>query len=286
VWLCALASGILESVRFWGRNLAVAGVGILCVLDLPGDALARTCVLSMHLEAPVELGALQLELDYSDAAGTFAMTGDDLDCDGDVKNTLVEFGHYADSSHVTVSLLSLVGFDGPRKLAHCRFIDPNGETSNADFGLYVSDASDLDGNGMGSPRVSLTFEACDDLTTTTSSSSTTTSTTTASTTSTTYELCGDGVADGLEECDDGNTDDGDGCHADCTAGEICGDANGNDEVQSSDALLVLRAAIGQPIPCPAHICDTDGDEVLRAGDSLRVLRRAVGQSVPMTCPLA
>ena len=90
------------------------------------------------------------------------------------------------------------------------------------------------------------------------------------------------MVDGEEECDDGNDDEGDGCASDCT-GILCGDANGNDAVQSSDALLVLRAAIGQGIPCPVDLCDADGDQVLRASDSLRVLRRAVGQSVVMAC---
>jgi cysteine-rich repeat protein len=34
--------------------------------------------------------------------------------------------------------------------------------------------------------------------------------------------CGDGILDGGEGCDDGNTDGGDGCAADCAALEVCG----------------------------------------------------------------
>ncbi|MEM9193089.1 MAG: DUF4215 domain-containing protein [Myxococcota bacterium] len=51
--------------------------------------------------------------------------------------------------------------------------------------------------------------------------------------------CGDGVVDGLERCDDGNTASGDGCAADCTlelcgngqveVGEACDDGNGDDD---------------------------------------------------------
>lgn len=249
----------------------------------------------MRLEAPVELGSLQLELDYVDATGAFAMMGEDLDCEGDVENALVMFGHDPESSHVTVSVLSLVGFEGPAKVAHCRFVDPDGDTSKSDFGLYVSDATDLEGASLGSPRVSLAYGACDDSTTTTSSSSTTSSTTsttsttsstTTSSTTTTLDTCGNGLVDALEDCDDGNLEDGDGCDSDCTAGVVCGDANGNDSVQSTDALLVLHAAIGRAVSCPLYVCDADGDTVLRADDSLRVLRRAVGQSVSMSCPLA
>ncbi len=35
-------------------------------------------------------------------------------------------------------------------------------------------------------------------------------------------VCGNGVVEGTEECDDGNTDPGDGCRGDCTI-EVCGD---------------------------------------------------------------
>jgi fibro-slime domain-containing protein len=52
-------------------------------------------------------------------------------------------------------------------------------------------------------------------TTTTSMIPTTTTTTTMSTTSTTVPACGDGFVQSGEQCDDGNTTDGDGCSASC-----------------------------------------------------------------------
>jgi cysteine-rich repeat protein len=39
-----------------------------------------------------------------------------------------------------------------------------------------------------------------------------------------HGLCGNGVRDEEEECDDGNTIDGDGCSADCLSREVCGNA--------------------------------------------------------------
>jgi cysteine-rich repeat protein len=49
------------------------------------------------------------------------------------------------------------------------------------------------------------------------------------------QICGNGVLEGIEECDDGNTMSGDGCDANCTrtrcgngivtAGEQCDDGN-------------------------------------------------------------
>ena len=38
----------------------------------------------------------------------------------------------------------------------------------------------------------------------------------------TTSVCGDGILEGSEACDDGNVTDGDGCRADCSI-EICGD---------------------------------------------------------------
>src|SRR5262245_7398487 len=36
-------------------------------------------------------------------------------------------------------------------------------------------------------------------------------------------VCGDGALDADEVCDDGNTENGDGCRGDCVGEELCGD---------------------------------------------------------------
>ncbi|HYC01518.1 MAG TPA: dockerin type I repeat-containing protein [Candidatus Limnocylindrales bacterium] len=64
----------------------------------------------------------------------------------------------------------------------------------------------------------------------------------------------------------------------------CGDANNDSSVTASDALAVLRAAVGTFNDCPMSRCDADGNGSLTASDALRVLRRAVGTSVTMSCP--
>jgi Tol biopolymer transport system component len=53
--------------------------------------------------------------------------------------------------------------------------------------------------------------------------------------------------------------------------------------KASDALLVLRAAVGTA-GCSACECDTDANGSTTAADALRILKRAVGQSVDLTCP--
>jgi Subtilase family len=69
-----------------------------------------------------------------------------------------------------------------------------------------------------------------------------------------------------------------------TSSSICGDANFDTEIKASDALSILRRAVGHPISCPPSRCDTDNDSFLHASDALRVLRFAVGLPVVLECP--
>jgi hypothetical protein len=62
----------------------------------------------------------------------------------------------------------------------------------------------------------------------------------------------------------------------------CGDAVEDQDVKSSDALFVLRTAVGQ-ISCDECVCDTNGNGSTTAGDALAVLRVAVGQPVALDC---
>ncbi|HYC57389.1 MAG TPA: hypothetical protein VEL28_20830 [Candidatus Binatia bacterium] len=99
-------------------------------------------------------------------------------------------------------------------------------------------------------------------------------------------LCGDGVVEGDEHCDDGDGDFamGDACRADCSP-VPCGrptDASGA-APKVSDALFVLKVAVGQH-QCALSVCDADGDLNVDAGDALRVMRAAVGQAVNLQCP--
>lgn len=67
-----------------------------------------------------------------------------------------------------------------------------------------------------------------------------------------YVPCGNAVVEFGEECDDGNTADGDDCTAECESPRVCGDHNEDNRVTTTDALLVLKRAVGQegPLVCP------------------------------------
>jgi hypothetical protein len=64
---------------------------------------------------------------------------------------------------------------------------------------------------------------------------------------------------------------------------LCGDANGDDVLAATDALIALRTAVGTAtcVPC---VCDTDASGGVTAADALRVLRAGVGEPVALDCP--
>jgi hypothetical protein len=64
---------------------------------------------------------------------------------------------------------------------------------------------------------------------------------------------------------------------------LCGDASEDGKVTTTDALLVLRAAVGIG-SCPDELCDYNGDGQVKALDALAVLRVAVSLPGSPNCP--
>lgn len=75
---------------------------------------------------------------------------------------------------------------------------------------------------------------------------------------------------------------------------VCGDVNASGTVTSSDALSVLKKAVGQPVmlacaSCPAlsvaePVCgDVNGSGTVTSSDALSILKKAVGQPVTLAC---
>lgn len=98
--------------------------------------------------------------------------------------------------------------------------------------------------------------------------------------------CGNSVVESPETCDDGDTifAVGDFCSADCTAFS-CGIPTKIDaaDPRTSDALFVLKAAV-QASNCDARVCDVNNSGSVTASDALVILKRAVGQPVELNCP--
>ena len=73
------------------------------------------------------------------------------------------------------------------------------------------------------------------------------------------------------------------------AQELCGDLDLSGAVSASDALLLLKKAVGQNVnvscPCDAGLCgDLDASGSVAASDALLLLKKAVGQNVNVSCP--
>ncbi|MBI5503494.1 MAG: hypothetical protein HY899_01725 [Deltaproteobacteria bacterium] len=67
---------------------------------------------------------------------------------------------------------------------------------------------------------------------------------------------------------------------------LCGDVSGDEGVTASDALAVLRSAVGSGPPgaCTPAVCDTNDDGAISATDALPVLRWPAGHAIAMRCP--
>jgi len=77
------------------------------------------------------------------------------------------------------------------------------------------------------------------------------------------ETCGNGIVEGTEQCDDGNTNGGDGCSADCDF-EVCGDGILNQGEQCDDGNNV--DGDGCSSKCLFENAGTCGDGVLNEGE--------------------
>lgn len=82
----------------------------------------------------------------------------------------------------------------------------------------------------------------------------------------------------------GNTSEFSPCIAVGGETPLCGDASLDGELTASDALLVLKVAVGSG-QCDLCICDVNGTGTITSPDALLVLKFAVGQSVVLDCPV-
>lgn len=77
--------------------------------------------------------------------------------------------------------------------------------------------------------------------------------------------------------------DADMCVDDDGACKLCGSPVSTDSTTVSDALFMLRAAIGTAT-CNVCVCDVDDSGTVAATDALLTLRFAIGQNVALACP--
>jgi cysteine-rich repeat protein len=97
---------------------------------------------------------------------------------------------------------------------------------------------------------------------------------------------GNGSVAAAEDCDDGDFEFAPGqlCDGECRH-VGCGmpTSPGAQRPRATDALFVLHGAVGSA-DCDGRVCDVDGDGNVDASDALRVLQAAVGNDVEFDCP--
>ena len=96
--------------------------------------------------------------------------------------------------------------------------------------------------------------------------------------------CGNARLDREEGCDDGDIESqqGDLCRNNCTR-VACGDPTDDGVRNITDALFILRAAVGLQ-SCALQICDVDSSLKITTADALRSLMFSVGLPVELFCP--
>ncbi len=149
----------------------------------------------------VPLGALQVDVDYSGASGTFEGTSEGVACARDA--TLAGLVAFNDDDATQTLFLGFADDDGyanVQVLATCVFEKSDGAPapSPGDFDVTVSLAGNLDLELVTVSVEIAGIETCQ---------------------------CDDGSITCLEECDDSNTIGGDGCSATCQCENACGDGN-------------------------------------------------------------
>ncbi len=169
------------------------------------------------VDATVEIGSLQFEVNYASAPGGFEGTGSTVGCEvvATGSGTFASFNDQDTQSRLIAGLVSVGGFDAPGDVVRCRFEAEGAAPTAADFSTSVNDASTPNVQAIvPTPGVVVTSispaadNACGG-------------------------ECGNGVVDGNEACDDGNDSDFDSCKNDCTE-NTCGDGVLNDSVEDCD----------------------------------------------------
>ena len=138
--------------------------------------------------------------------------------------------------------------DGDCCSATCTF---EAAGSTCDDGAFCTDGDTCDGAGICQPGAGdpcTPPEVCNEATDSCESA----------------PVCGNGMPEGTEDCDDGNTDDGDCCSATCTfeaAGSTCDDGAFCTVGDNCDGVGACQP--GSSDPCtPPEICDEGGDQCL------------------------
>jgi hypothetical protein len=141
------------------------------------------CLVTFRLEDDVSVGSLQWLTAYGEAGGTFANTGENVECHTLVSEALSAINERSAEETLEVGLISVGGIDGPIDLVSCTWIAAV-EPDPADFVVSDIEAATVEAELLPDPEIGVHVD-CDGTpptTTTTTLPDTTTTTTLVSAT--------------------------------------------------------------------------------------------------------
>lgn len=234
--------------RVW--SLATV-TGALVLAGTP--ARADDCVFTVSMVSGTDVNNLDFTVNYSGAPGEVQGSGSHPECVNALGGQSSAFFNDDDNGHLKGALIRLAPFSAPKVLAGCRFLSDSLEPTVVDFGVLVTNAGrdGGDNNVNPLPVLQVTSVECPGelpvpTTTTTEPPDTTTTTLPGS------ERCGFPVTDG-------------------------------DKPAASDALRALRVAVGSA-ECALCVCDVNDNGGVSTSDALLILKAAVGLDVSLDCP--
>lgn len=247
----------------------------------------EVCTVSLSAYSDSVLGGIDLALDYSAAAGEFDGVGTSVDCESKVESALAARNDRDGDKVLELAMLSPTGLTTPL-LWECRFLRTYGGPGDA-FSVTELSATDLSladavvelnvsahschAGPVCGDGIAEAAEECDDGNTVV---------TDECTNACLDAVCGDGVVGPDEECDDANTADSDACTNACRLA-VCGDSIVGPAEECDDGNTTDGDGCSASCDGEAACGDADGNGSVQAADALRILRNAVGQ--PLACPL-
>ncbi|HYC00984.1 MAG TPA: hypothetical protein VEC57_17755 [Candidatus Limnocylindrales bacterium] len=227
------------------RSLPFVAAVALLAAATSATAAGPSCELTFRIGTATPLFSASVFAIYQNAPGEFAGTGPNVGCTL-LNNTI---GAAADADQTRTLTLTASGtptpINGPKDFARCIWTPTSRFPVASDFNLSGQSGFNTSFQPVNA-QITISKIDCD------GTIETTTTTTSSSTTT--------------------------------LPAPVCGDFNNDGTLQASDALAVLRAAVGV-LGCDLCVCDLDGNSSKTATDALIALRVAVGIVFNTHCPI-
>jgi hypothetical protein len=140
---------------------------------------ATDCEITFRLEDDVTLGSLEWLVDYADSDGSFVNTGELVECQELVEDTIAAFNERSEEETLELGLITVEGIDGPTDVVRCNWRG-EGPPASEDFSIVELEAATVDLVVLPDPEIGVVVD-CDGTpptTTTTTVEPVTTTTTT------------------------------------------------------------------------------------------------------------